>query len=643
MFRQLVVLCWGILGVVSTGFAADWQATFERRQQERRTLDAQIMPVTAQASQVEQRLATQLKNGALDPTWRGDSAKFTLPGYDVTLFADMVPTTDGRYFVAGNVRVLGVDKQQQSALQSGLFVARLLGNGNLDASFGTNGFYFIRPAEANYLWLADLFSLDDGSVLVLVGFEKGNDIDQAQLLKLSASGVLDRRFNGTGMAEVPPLSGKSEWAGDGLAVQADGKIVMVGAAWNPMGANEYAAIWRFHADGRVDRSFGNQGIVEHRFCDETYLDDVLVVADQQLLLHGECYAEASNTERGLLARVQQDGQLDTTFGNGQGYRLLDMRSVQLQPLPNGKLLVLSRDWIDGEDRNVLSRFEADGRNDIDFGAGGDIELAVPSALSLNWPAVKAVNLLPDGDMLLSTTGSIPGEMDGRYSGALVVTRLSASGDIRGDWGTMSGSVLYLASEGLWRYLVSSLATVDGKLLLAWNDSSSYYADDDLFSSGGDALSVRVVTNDSNNDEQADGWDVTPDSVSFPSVDQAEVGAWIASNTVTVAGLSDDVQVPMKVVNGEFALDGATTWSSGSAWVRNGTTITLRHQAGRTTELTVGGMLMTASSELLSGDVVRASFKSTVPAAESSRSGGGGTTGFLFVLLLAVGAVLVRRS
>lgn len=643
MLRQLVVVCWGLVGVVSTGFAADWQATFERRQQERRVLEAQMMPEAAQAVHAEQRLAAQLKDGVLDPSWRGDSAKFTLPGYDVTLFADMVPTTDGRYFVAGNVRVLGVDKQQQSALQSGLFVARLLGNGNLDASFGTNGFYFIRPAEANYLWLADLFSLADGSVLVLVGFETGNNIDQAQLVKLTANGALDTRFNGSGIAETPPRNGKSEWAGGGLAVQADGSIVMVGAAWNAMGGNEDAAIWRFHADGRVDRGFGNQGIIEHQICDETYLDEVFVVADQQLLLHGECFDDASFSELGLLARLQQNGELDATFANGQGYRLLDMRSVQVQLLQNDQMLVLGHESIGGEYRNVLARLEADGRSDINFGIAGNLELSLPAALAVNWPMVKSINLLPDGDMLLTTAGVVPTDQDGIFSGAIVLTRLSAGGELRSEWGSPNGSVRYLAPEGLSRHLVSALATADGKLLLAWNDSNSYYGADDLFSSTGEALSVRVVANDSNGDQLADGWDVTPGSVSFPSIDNATTGDWVISNTVTIAGLSDAVQVPMKVVNGEFALDGATAWSSGSAWVRNGTTITLRHQAGRTTELTVGGMVMTANSELLSGDVVRASFKSTVPAAESSGSGGGGATGFLFALLLAVGAVLVRRS
>src|SRR5688572_15160508 len=73
----------------------------------------------------------------------------------------------------------------------------------------------------------------------------------------AAPGDLDTTFAGTGKSRIGFFSGTD--AGNGIAVQADGKLVVAGSSVN--GSNEDFSVIRFNTDGTLDTSFGDNGKV----------------------------------------------------------------------------------------------------------------------------------------------------------------------------------------------------------------------------------------------------------------------------------------------------------------------------------------------------------------------------------------------
>src|SRR4051794_10891806 len=67
----------------------------------------------------------------------------------------------------------------------------------------------------------------------------------------TTSGSLDRTFSGNGVAYLAQSA-------DAVVVQADGKIVVVGAGRTPAGRGVFA-VTRFNHDGTLDRSFSGDG------------------------------------------------------------------------------------------------------------------------------------------------------------------------------------------------------------------------------------------------------------------------------------------------------------------------------------------------------------------------------------------------
>src|SRR3954469_6788134 len=77
----------------------------------------------------------------------------------------------------------------------------------------------------------------------------------------SQAGQLDTTFGGTGKVTTDVTAGGDFAAG--VAIQADGKIVVVGGArWD---RNPRFALLRYNADGTLDTTFGGDGKVTTNF------------------------------------------------------------------------------------------------------------------------------------------------------------------------------------------------------------------------------------------------------------------------------------------------------------------------------------------------------------------------------------------
>jgi len=121
--------------------------------------------------------------------------------------------------------------------------------GDLDPTFGTNGIV----TNANSV--ADAAALQsDGKIVVAGSIPNSQNFQQGGLLRYTSNGVLDSTFGTGGIVLI--AAGSSE-AGTAFAVaiQADGKILTAAPA------SVYLTVFRFNTNGTLDNTFGTNGSV----------------------------------------------------------------------------------------------------------------------------------------------------------------------------------------------------------------------------------------------------------------------------------------------------------------------------------------------------------------------------------------------
>jgi uncharacterized delta-60 repeat protein len=128
---------------------------------------------------------------------------------------------------------------------------------------------------------------------------------------------MDTSFSGDGKATVPFANAASL----GVAVQGDGRVVATGYADSGTG-NYDMTIVRLTNGGQLDSSFSGDGIRLQSFDNGTNFDegtDVALQRDGKIVVVGDSNQSATGADFAI-ARFKSNGQLDTSF-SGDGKRL----------------------------------------------------------------------------------------------------------------------------------------------------------------------------------------------------------------------------------------------------------------------------------------------------------------------------------
>jgi uncharacterized delta-60 repeat protein len=209
--------------------------------------------------------------------------------------------------------------------------------GTLDTTFGTNGKSFVSVSPHSTLADNDVMSamaIQANDKVLLSGLCRGPGASTAQqgcLIRLDVDGTLDTRFNLTGM--VHGTFAGATVRGEAILVMPDGRIVMSGGC-----GFDFCAV-RFLSNGTLDTSFGNAGLRRVSFSGVVAgFTGADRQADGRMVFGGYC----SNTEFCVI-RLTRDGDLDTSFGSGAGFRVLNVtagnefiRHVRVEP--DGKIV-----------------------------------------------------------------------------------------------------------------------------------------------------------------------------------------------------------------------------------------------------------------------------------------------------------------
>jgi uncharacterized delta-60 repeat protein len=219
----------------------------------------------------------------------------------------------------------------------------------------------------------------------------------------AAAGDLDTSFSDDGK-RVTDLSARGDFAG-AVAVQTDGKIVVAGSAAYDTRDPKFA-LARYNADGTIDTTFGDDGMVRTNFTpreDAAY--GVAIQTDGKIVAAGDAGFRTGNS-RFAVARYNPDGTLDTTFG-GDGKVTTNwtsgndpISSLVLQP--DGRIVVAG--GVAQNFRNAklaVARYDTDGDLDTTFGGGdGKVRTEVTRRDFAN-----AVTLQGDGKIIAGGIGN----------------------------------------------------------------------------------------------------------------------------------------------------------------------------------------------------------------------------------------------
>lgn len=271
-------------------------------------------------------------DGSLDASF-GDGGKFEKPQNYPTLPRFTNPKAvalqaDGKIVIAGSA-IVRHNSDTTYPYSSGPALARINSNGTLDTSFGRSPggglqteLYTREASAAGSSWASDVVIDTTGKILIGgAAIDQWLDASDSSLRyrvilgRYASSGVPDTGF-GTSGRVIRTFGGADENSrASAVALEPNGRIVLGGDYQTGM----FAA--RFTTNGVLDTQFGTGGhtaIKPPPTLSGGAVSVAIQQADGRIVLGGNLNDNSccSGTTRFGLARLNRDGSLDASFGNG---------------------------------------------------------------------------------------------------------------------------------------------------------------------------------------------------------------------------------------------------------------------------------------------------------------------------------------
>ncbi len=312
-------------------------------------------------------LARYHPDGSLDRRF-GDGGKVTTDfkdnGFDLLYALALQP--DGKLVGGGRTSPVG----GSTGGNFDFALARYHPDGSLDASFGSGGKVTTDFAAQDDA-VRGLAIQPDGKI-VAAGRARVNNSTDFALARYLPDGALDSTFGSGGKVTTSFDTGYERALT--MALQPDGKIIVAGSVYidDPNVVSPDFGLIRYQPDGHLDSSFGSSGKVTTDFGGFDQIRALLVQSDGKIIAAGAAELISGDLDFGL-ARYHPDGTLDPTFGN-QGKVNTDFGGLEriyaLLLQVDGKIVAGGMTTYRGREVSALARYHPDGSLDLSFGVGG---------------------------------------------------------------------------------------------------------------------------------------------------------------------------------------------------------------------------------------------------------------------------------
>ena len=290
---------------------------------------------------------------------------------------------------------------------------------------------------------------------------------------LAATADPDPTFNGTGLLHLDQVGMSIE---TGVAVQPDGKLVVVGEGTN----SDFDRIRRLNPDGTPDLDFGDRGLVTIDTPGTEHLLAVLVQSDGKLLVGG------SSGRNAVLYRFTAAGSPDQGFGDGGRVTLTpaggDTELVLDLAERDGKLVAVGQTVGNTTKAAVWKRNVADGSADGSRTiAIGDNDVAGSVAIQPDGRILVAgkTNLRNDGFVARMNANLGP---DATFHGGAVTLDAGAVESAQSLVLQPDGKIVVLGSASVLTRIMVTRLTVGGDPDPAFNGNGMQFLDTGLFDS-----------------------------------------------------------------------------------------------------------------------------------------------------------------
>jgi uncharacterized delta-60 repeat protein len=409
--------------------------------------------------------------------------------------AGLVTATIGsRAVLLGNGKILATGVQIGST--STIVLTRYNADGSLDPTFNGSGSRGVPVAL--FFDLSGLRVRPDGKI-ILSGTSHANSADLA-VVRLNEDGTLDGSFGNGGVVQTDFASNSSDDRAEGLALQSDGAVIVVGSTSGSGGFPCYSGlrnnfdfvVARYNgSDGSLDTTFHEAGIVDTPITSSK--DDwgfaTAVQPDGNVIVAGSSGSGGVATPfvDPSLTRYLPNGSLDERFGTGGSVttRLVDYDALgcaqdvggqflDVAVQGDGKIVAVGNTGHLFQEAFLVARYQADGSADDSFGQGGVvINKPIREGRTDSRDTVRRIFLQPGGKIV--TVGSVelcrnPGGSCSTYQpwedSETALVRYNPDGTLDTSFGAdHTGMVFFSSSSDANGDVVSDAALrVDGKIV-----------------------------------------------------------------------------------------------------------------------------------------------------------------------------------
>ncbi len=283
-------------------------------------------------------------NGTLDNTFSIDGKVTTPVGSHAEARAVAIQP-DGKIVVAG---------YYTNGSDDDFLVVRYNSNGTLDNSFAGDGIAGIGFGGIDIA--EDLAIQPDGKIVVTGSTESSKNL--IAVIRLNSNGTLDNTFSSDGKVKTTI---KNVAVANSIAIQTDGKIIVAGDYVNTSGID--MVVVRYKSNGALDNSFAGNGKASIDFGNNDFGNSVAIQSDGKIVVVGETEIADYNSKFAI-ARLNKNGTLDNSFGvTGKVQASIDGiadygNSVAIQPDGNIVVAGTSDINLDHNTAIAVARFQA---------------------------------------------------------------------------------------------------------------------------------------------------------------------------------------------------------------------------------------------------------------------------------------------
>ena len=301
-------------------------------------------------------IARYNSDGSLDLSFDTDGKVTTDFGNSEESINAVAIQNDGKIVVAGYSKI---GSSEDFAL------VRYNTNGSLDSSFDTDGIVTTTISVSGEV--ANSVAIQSDGKIVVAGYSITNFNADFALMRYNTNGSLDTGFDVDGM--VFTAIGTNNERGNSVAIQTDGKILVGGYSY--IGSNNDFALVRYNSNGSLDPSFDADGKVTTPIGTSQDAGNSMALQNDGKIVVAGHTINGSKTDFALI-RYNTNGSLDISFDtDGKvtttiGASTDRANAVAIQS--DGKIVACGSSNSSFQDNFVLVRYNNDvstGINNID--------------------------------------------------------------------------------------------------------------------------------------------------------------------------------------------------------------------------------------------------------------------------------------